>query len=180
MKRRVKQTSKLYAYLEKTNVLSGTDEDIRAAKREYRRRYQAAWRKAKRAANQEITVTFSQQELRTITQAAKRHRLARPRFVKLAALAYLNNSFVVPDILAVNSIQEYLIMIYSAVQKLFDENKVSYATSKELLQKIAMLETTVLTALKQPERIEDIMAAEMQKNPALAQTLRELLKTFQP
>jgi hypothetical protein len=179
VKRKIKHTSKLYEYLERKDALSGSDADIKQAKREYRRQYQAAWRKSKRATNQEITMSFNPQELRIITRASKRHKLSRPEFTKLAALAYLDHSYVVPDIFAINSIQESLIMTYSQVQKLFDENRISYEIGKELMQKINTLENAVLYALKQPERIEDRIKAEVTRNPGLVEILRELLKSVQ-
>src|SRR5438046_2043646 len=102
MKRKLKHTSKLYQFLEQEGVLSnGTDADIQAAKKEYRRLYQAAWRNAKRKANCEITVTLNQQELRTISIASQKHHRAKSRYIREAAIAYTTKTFVVPDILTV-------------------------------------------------------------------------------
>src|SRR5579872_7003545 len=99
MKRKSKHSA-LYHYLEQANVLaSGTDAQIQAAKREYRRQYQTAWRKRKRANNQEITITLDAHELQIITSAAKKHRRTRTKFCKEAALAYCTQAFVIPDIL---------------------------------------------------------------------------------
>jgi uncharacterized protein (DUF1778 family) len=178
VKRKVKHTSKLYQYLEQANVLtSGTDAHILAAKREYRRIYQTEWRKRKRADNQEITVTLNPHELQTITAAAKKHRRSRTQFCTEAALAYCNQAFVVPDVFMVNSIREQLLMTYTAVQKLFEENRIKYDLGKELLQRIAGLETEVLQCLQQPKNLNKQILEEIRKNPAYIDTLKNLLKT---
>jgi hypothetical protein len=180
MGRKLKHTDKLYQYLEQTNVLTnGTDAQIQAAKREWRRKYQTAWRKHKRAANQEITITFNPHELQVITSFAKKHKRSRTKFCKEAALAYCDQVFVIPDVLMVNSIREYLLMTYTSVQKLVEENKIKYDIGKELLQKIAKLEIEVLQCLHQPQNLTERIRDEIKKHPVYKDTLKDLLKTAQ-
>ena len=177
MKRKLKHTSKLYQFLEQKGVLAnGTDAEILAAKQEYRRLYQANWRRSRRKADTELTVTLTARELQILTVAAQKHHRAKSRFLKEAALAYTTKSFVVPDVFTTNAILEYLTLAYTEIQKLFDENKMSYQVGTEALQRIATLETEVTKALHQPQCLEDRIIEAIRKNLRYKETLHHLLQ----
>lgn len=176
MKRKQKHTGKLYEYLEKAGALSGTDVEIKAAIREYRKLYKAEWRRRKREANQEITVTLNPHELQIITTAAKKHHRSHARFLKDAALAYCTQAFVVPDMLMVNSILENLIMTGAEIQKRFEDNTLPYNVGKDILRKVEGLEAEILRCLRQPQNLEERILDEIQKNPTYTNTVLQLLQ----
>lgn len=151
MKRKSKHTSNLYQFLEQKGVLSnGTDADIKAAKAEWRRLYQASWRKQYRHSAKEITVPLTKDELKIISQAAKQHHRSKTRFLREATLAYINKRYMAPDPLTLLDIREQLALNYSVLQQLFEENIVSWDIGKELLQRMAELEHSLLSKLNNP------------------------------
>ncbi len=177
MRDKLKHTSKLYQFLEQKGVLAnGTDAEIKAAKKEYRRLYQASWRKHNRAANTELTITLNHRELQTINHASRKHHRAKSLFLKEAAIAYITKAFVVPDILTANTILEYLTLVYTELQKLFDENILPYQIGKDVLHRITSLETGIINALYKPQLLEDRILEEIQKNPKYKDTLHQLLQ----
>lgn len=91
---------KLREYLDQSGVLvNGTEDEIKAAKRAYRKIYKTKHKRKQRQENPEFTVTLSKQkgEHGKITTAARRHKMSVQSFLKMATLAYLNKSFLVPD-----------------------------------------------------------------------------------
>ena len=92
--------SKLWEYLESTGVLEkGSDEEIKAAKRAYRKRYFLEYKQKQRRFKPEYTIKFSKGngEYASVTAAAKRHNLTITAFIHSATLAYLRNTYLVPD-----------------------------------------------------------------------------------
>jgi hypothetical protein len=92
--------SKLWEYLEASGVLEkGSDEEIKAVKRAYRKKYFLEYKKKQRSSKPEYTIKFSKSngEHATVTLAAKRHKLTVTAFIHSATLAYLRNSYIVPD-----------------------------------------------------------------------------------
>lgn len=180
MKRKAKHTDSLYRFLDQAGVLSGTDADIVAAKREYRKQYQARWRKERRHAQQELTVSFLPAELQVINGAARKHKMSRPKYVQAAAIAYMKQLYIVPDILSVHTLTQYLALAYNEVQKLFEENMLPHETGKEAMRRISEMEAEVKKALCRPEKIEDWLLSVIRSNPAVIETIRQLLNTVSP
>jgi len=89
----------LWDYLEAIGVLqNGSKEDIKAAKRAYRKDYLLAFKRRQRSAKAEYTISFSKAdgEHGRIVQAARTHAMSVSAFVRKAALAYLDQTYLVP------------------------------------------------------------------------------------
>lgn len=98
--RRAPKHGGLWEYLEETGVLeNGTDIEIKAAKRAYRKMYFRGYKREQRIQKPEYTINFSKEngEFETVLKGAKRHKLSVPSFVRQATLAYLNQTFLVPN-----------------------------------------------------------------------------------
>lgn len=96
-----RRTSKaLWDYLEATGALtSGSDEVINAAKQAYRKQYLLDFKRRQRRSKAEYTVTFSKSngEHGRIQDGSRRHRISVTGFVRKAALAYLDRTYLVPN-----------------------------------------------------------------------------------
>ena len=109
--------SGLQSYLEETGVLvSGSEEDIQAAKQEYKKRYQAEYRRKRRTTHPETTVRLTKEEWDRFSEEAKRHHLTLPKFIRQSALAYLNQTYLVPDKQAVARIEQLLSLARTDIQ----------------------------------------------------------------
>ncbi len=115
MKRRLKSKSNIYTYLQNSGVLeNGSHEEIQNVRKEYWKAYKRIWRKNKRNTVKEITISFLPDEFKEITNEYKRHKLSRTEFIKQACFAYMNKTFLVPDVKDVRKISQLLAMTYNS------------------------------------------------------------------
>lgn len=99
MKRLPKQKG-MWEYLDAIGVLEhGTDAEIKAAKQAYRKKYFQQYKRNQRITKPEYVVNFSKStgELETVVKAAKRHKMSMTNFLRSAVLAYLHQTFLVPN-----------------------------------------------------------------------------------
>ena len=77
--------------------------------------------------------------------------------------------------LAINSIRQQLALNLNSLQKLFDENKITYKTGAELLEQMTALEQTMLTELHNPKTLEQWIADTVHSRPEFKEILIALL-----
>lgn len=101
----------MWDYLDSVGVLEkGTDEEIKAAKKAYRKKYFLAYKQKQRLNKPEYTVNFKKEngEHGRIVLAAKKHSMPVASFLRSAALGYLNRTYIVPDRLQVARLEQLL------------------------------------------------------------------------
>src|SRR5437773_1380391 len=92
--------SKMWKYLEAAGVLEkGSDEEIKATKKAYRKKYLLEHKQRQRVNKAEFTLGFSKanNEYQRVSLAAKRHKMTITAFLRSAVLAYIGNIYIVPD-----------------------------------------------------------------------------------
>lgn len=108
---RSRRNSPMWEYLEASGVLEkGSDEEIKAVKKAYRKKYFLEFKQKQRRNKPEYTVTLSKTsgELGRITEAAKKHHLSVPALLKRATFAYLERRYIVPNRLMVAHLEQLL------------------------------------------------------------------------
>lgn len=103
--------SKLWEHLEASGVLEkGSDDEIKAVKREYRKKYLLEYRRRQRASQPEINVLFSKSygDYQTVLQSAEKHNQQIAAFIRNATLAYIRQTYIVPDKLQVAHLEQLL------------------------------------------------------------------------
>jgi hypothetical protein len=171
----------VYEYLDSTKILeSGTGEDIAKARKEYWRKYKSEWRKRQNQKTRQVTVMLTPSEAKLIEDAAKKYKRSKPALIKAMCLAHMQKRYVVPDILAVNSIRELLAMNYSALKSLLDENCITYQAGITVMNQIAELEQRILHELRSPMTLEDGILDALHQHADYKETLYQLLKTHSP
>lgn len=108
---RRRKNSPMWEFLEASGVLEkGSDEEIKAVKKAYRKKYFLEFKQKQRRNKPEYTIHFSKPsgELGRITEAAKKHHLSVPAFLKSAAFAYLERTYIVPNRLMVAYLEQLL------------------------------------------------------------------------
>jgi hypothetical protein len=101
----------LWEYLKSTGALNTGDEAvIKVAKQAYRKQYLLEFKRRQRQSKHEFNVTFSNAngEYDRIAQGARRHKMSVTSFVRKAALAYLDRTFVVPNAMQVAKLEQVL------------------------------------------------------------------------
>lgn len=177
MKRKVKQGG-LYQYLEQLGILaSGTDAEIKEAKRHYWTMYKATWRKRHRQVSKEIRIQLNDSDLKAITVAAKKHKRSKAIYIKEAALAYYNGRFLVPDVLLVGEIRQLLAMAYTLLHELKSNEAIPYKKQLGILQEFEALEHKILSLLVNPPSLEASIIQVIQNAPSYKQVLYKLIQS---
>lgn len=176
------QNTGIWAYLESTGVLvNGTDAEIKAAKRKYRKQYILNYKRNQRIANTEFTILLSTKngEYEKIKLEAEHHKTTITAFLKLAMLAYINKSFIVPNKVQVAQLEQLLmkclneIKLISGSRLLKEGENIKY----ELLAKrIEKLETELSVVFRKPESIEALISREVERNPDFKQSIINLFQ----
>lgn len=179
MKRKVKSENTIYTHLQTNGVLEkGTHEEIQSVRKEYWREYKRKWRVAKRRKDKEFAISFNSDEVKILNQQAKKHHLSRTQFIKETTFAYINNSFIVPDILEVRRISQLLAMTYNSVQDLFDTNKLNFDIGRDLLDSINTLERALLPILHNPKTVEEYIKMHIVKDKGNKVQLLEFINSL--
>lgn len=164
MKGRSKKHSAFYEYLEPF-LEKGDEKQIALARKQYTRQYKARWRKQKRKFEKELTTSWNKDDLKMLSEAARNHKKSKTSFIKQATLAYINKSFIVPDLFTVREIAQLLTMNYNSIREMMDENALPLQTGKIVLEKIVDLERQVLISLHNPKTLEQLVTDAIKKKP---------------
>lgn len=158
-------------YLEK-----GNPAEIAWAKKEYRRRYKARWRRIYRKENKAFTVSWNQEELHILIDAAKKHKAKPTRFIKQATIAYINKRFLVPNQQEMNKVLQIIAMTYNAIETISQETEINTTSIKRMQEELFILEHEMRVTLLSPKTIEQIIEQEIRKDPEVVKYLFRFLE----
>ncbi len=182
MKRSEKHTGGIWAYLDASGVLEkGTEEEIKSAKRAYRKIYLKKYKQIQRDEKPEFTVLLSRQkgEYGKIALAAKRHHLSIPAFLRQATFAYLNKAYLVPDTELVARLYQKLSDCLNEIHAITN-TKEKYDWEHErkfeaIEKRIGKLETDIGELFHNPPPLEDAVRKAIEKNPDVREQLLKML-----
>ena len=180
-----KHKGEMWAYLESIGVLeNGTDEEIKKAKKNYRKEYILNYRRKQRIGKPEFNVWLSKSngDYSRISLAAKKHRMTITTFLRASALAYLNKTFIVPDRLQLAELRQLLSQCLNEIQTIIKQ-KEKYFWGKEqkfkdIEKRIEKLETEINEKFKQPNTLEELIIKGIEKEPALKDQLLAILNSY--
>jgi len=158
----MKKKSNIWYYLDALGVLeNGTDEEIKAAKKAYRKDYFLRYKQHQRANKPEFTINFSNEngEYKKVKREAEKHRMTVTAFIRSATLAYLNQSFLVPNPDQVATLEQTLAECLNEIQKLVGE-KERYSWSRDekfsaIEKRIEKLESDIESIFRNPPLIKN-------------------------
>ena len=139
MKRTRKHKGAIWEYLQASGVLeNGTDEEIKTAKKAYRKEYYLSYKRNQRANKPEFIVNFSSEngEYARVKMAAERHKMTVTAFIRSSVLAYLQQRFLVPNTLQVAHLEEILSQCLNEIQKLVGAREKYYWAREEKFEAI--------------------------------------------
>lgn len=145
----------VYQYLDRLGLLEkGSEDAIAAAKKEYWKQYKYAWLKNKRM-NKALTIYLNDAEFALTNKYAHMHKRSNTRYVKDSAMAYMRQTFLVPDPIAVNVIKGLLTQILSQLKIVATDKRLSYREVEDQLKHILALEAEILESLVNAKKISD-------------------------
>ena len=162
----------MWAYLEATGVLEhGTDAEIKAAKRAYKKQYFLKYRRERRLDRPEFSVPLSRKkgELDRITIAARRHHMTVTRFLREATLAYLERRYLKLMPHRIAQLEQILSDCLNEVSAI-SQVKEKYSFSREekydaIAARIQKLEDQLNELFQYPTLLEEAVAEAIKGDP---------------
>ena len=176
MNTKVDQIQGMWAYLDSLGILEkGTDEEIKAAKRAYRKIYLKWYKKKQRSENGEFTILLStiKGEYGKVAHTAKKHGLSIAAFLHLSAMAYLNKTFIVPDKEQVAHLEKMLLQVYKEIQLIGKRERSS--AYERVIERIEKLEKEISDLFRTPDSIEEMLEKEIEKDSSLKERIIKTL-----
>lgn len=168
----------LIEYLDQNGVLELGDElAIKAAKKAYRKSYQRAYKRHQRSQRKEYQIQLNKEENKHISETAKKHQLSPSKFIKKAALAYLQNKYVVPDNERIAQLEYLLSLAYSSMHQIAEKTPQLSHDYERLSQIIEKLETEVTQALRYPPSLEMLIVKTVKNNPNFRKILTHIINS---
>lgn len=177
MKRAIKKQSNLYTFLEPF-LEAGNEDAIVQARKDYWKQYKKNWKQQKRQEQRTFEVSFNKQEWSILKQLAITYSGSHARFIKQAALAYCQQTYLIPDQLAYNNIQQALTMLYNKLKDMEADNKLSPTASQQILQLFFSVEAKIEQQLKYPKTLEEAIIEVINNNPEYKARLSKLLSNI--
>ena len=155
--RKVPINSGMWAYLNELGILeNGSDAQITIAKKAFRKEYFVNYKRNYRTKNSAFTINFSNEnsDYQRIKQAAKSHKMTITGFIRASVLAYLNQSFILPDRDTVARLEQTLSQCLNEIQSIVrPKEKYSWERERkfELIEKrIEKLEAEINQIFRNP------------------------------
>jgi hypothetical protein len=159
-------------------LATGHTNVIDEAKKEWRRKYKADWRKQKRKQVKEITTAWTKEEYKTLKDEAKRHKQSVTRFIKESSVAYMDKRYITPHEAQVTKIMQLLALTYNSIIELKEDSTIPADAGRKVLFEIHELEREVRIALYSPKTIEQHITEYIQETPQTKERLIEFIQTL--
>jgi hypothetical protein len=157
------RNSPMLDYLERKGLLAhGSDAQIEQAKAEYRKQYQRKYKRKQREKHQEFTIILTNKEAKRIEHEADRYNTSPSAFVRDAAFAYLDKTFIVPDLDTVIGLEQLLSQCRSDIRRIADNQTTSFLgrakAYHQMAKTVKRLENEIARALRNPEELEQLLS----------------------
>ena len=150
----------IWDYLDQIGVLeNGTDAEIKAAKRAYRKQYFLAYKRKQRKKRPEYTINFNEDngEHKRILLAAQRHVMTMPQFLRAAVRGYLEQKYVVPNQQQVAELEQLLSQVLNEIQAIARKKERYFWDRNDKLEsiekRIEKLEIDIDQVFRNPQRL---------------------------
>lgn len=160
-------------YLESIGVLKqGNEEEIKRAKKEYRKQYFREHKRKMRKNRLEVTMHLNKAngDYDLIKSEAERHGMSIPTFIREATIAELHNTYIVPA-----KDRETLVRFKLFFSKLLSVMKPIYKGDDEryrvMEKRIEAMQDRVIQAIEHPPTLQEAVKQAIQEDPSLAPKL---------
>ena len=129
-----------------------------------------------------IVLRFSKSEFLEISDLADKYKMKRAPFLKACILAYLNQSFVLPDseqsLVIETALNRISNRINELVRYVHKQDSVSLKDLETIKTQLYHIEVTICHALRTPPNLKTWLEEQMVRDSSFAQRLEEILKAF--
>ncbi len=176
--KRIKSGSLVYEYLDALGLLqAGTAEELTTARIQFWAEYKAAWKQTKRASTRGITVLYSRSEYAVLKRCANRHHSSVTSFVKKTSLAYIDRMYVVPDVLCIRKMLQYLALTEHTLVTLEESIPLPKDAATHVIKTIGELELVIRQSLYHPPLLLSILAVHYHTNNSFKASVDAIIST---
>ncbi len=151
----------MWEYLDSVGVLeNGTDQEIKAAKKVYRKKYFLEYKRSQRKKRPEYMVNFNEDsgEHNRIVLAAQRHDMTVPQFLRAAVRGYLERKYVVPNAHQVAKLEQLLSQVLNEIQGIAQKKEKFFWERNDKLEsiehRIERLELEIDRIFRNPQQLQ--------------------------
>ncbi len=180
-----KNNSEMWLYLDALGILeTGTAEEIKAAKKTYRKNYLLKYKQHQRASRPEFTIPLSKDngDYSLIAASAKKHKMSIVAFIRSAAKSYINKTYIVPDRYQVAEIEQSLASCLNEIQAIAGKKERFFFDREQKYQlvenRIEKLGSEINGILRYPSTIEELLIKEIREKPSLKERLLFILNNM--
>jgi hypothetical protein len=159
---RLKPNSPFWLYLESLGVLEhGTEEEIKEAKRQYRKKYHLLYKQTQRLNKPEFVINLSKEngEYQRVLKASKAHHLSVSAFIQKAVFAYMEKRYLVPNVLQIAMLEQLLSNCLNEIKTIVNKKERFFWDSEQRLERIEKhiekLEYQINDVFKNPPLIQN-------------------------
>ena len=154
----------------------GDKGEIATAKQRYWRVKNREYQKARRTKLKEVKVCFNTREWKEVEEAAKYHKKAPSNLIRQCSLAYVSQTFVVPDILTIRKMEAEFLRALTGIERIAAKEKLSlFGRSDDYEQLKALVEdmrTVICKELTQPNLLLQVIAS----NPNMWDEIKKIIR----
>lgn len=179
-----RKSSALWLHLDSLGILeTGTPEEIDAAKRAYWKAYHYNHRKAQRKDKPEVVIALSREDgtYERISTAAKKHRMTVAAFIRASAVAYLTETYIVPDRAVIVHLEQLLSQSANQLQAVAGVKEKYFWQREHKIEsmeaQISKLEQDIRELLRNPPRLDQEILKALKQKPDMKAHLLDLITT---
>jgi len=153
----------MWDYLDSIGVLeNGTDSEIKAAKRNYRKQYFLEYKRSQRKKRPEYTINFNEGngEHNRVLLAADKHNMTMPQFLRAAVRGYLERKYVVPNAHQVAQLEQLLSQVLNEIQGIARKKEKFFWERNDKLEnienRIERLESEIDRIFRHPHQLQSL------------------------
>ena len=175
-----------YQYLSQKGQLhlleTANDAELKALRFEYRKAYKAEYNKKYRQEKIHRIIIYSVKDYDFLKKAADKYGKSFSGFVKESSLAYLRQEFILPSPEQTKQILVAFSKYGTNLNQLSHNANISKSIYNEQIKHIQNnfneLSRKVSRIYQQPFRLDEVLAATLEKNPSYIEQIRPILNKY--
>ncbi len=178
----MRKRSGLWKHLDALGILeTGSPDEIAAAKRGYWKTYHYNHRRQQLKENPEVIVAFSRADgtYERIAAGARKHKMTLAAFIRASAVAYLTETYIVPDRAFLAHLEQLLAQCANEIQALAGVREKYFWQRDQKIEsieaRIILLETSVREHLSSPPKLEQLLCDALNQSLDIKAHLLQLI-----
>ena len=154
----IRQQSQLWQWLSENGYTDAGEEKLNEGKQIYKRLYQKLYQRKRRKERPSVLVSLSPTEYEQLHIASGKHNTSLAPFIRESALAYLNQSFLVPDEEKLIAFQKHIALLEYDLRKLTEradllQEETLSRSYLRLAKEMSLLSDRLEVAVRQPQTL---------------------------